>query len=175
MFYGPEIEEEQIELDDEIVLQDIEKQSVNKKYRPKRNMKANENGSAPDGDLFANKFARLRSGVTAYYIIDPPPTRHSPKEVGEEQTLPVILCLHGMTNSSYMYRDVAEILAAAAKCRVVAFDFYGRGRSAWTGSACTLDLFVTQAKELLDGKGFWLVVLLLWGTLLLSICCDFIF
>ena len=99
---------------------------------------------------FANKFARLRGGLTAYYVIDPPKSKHNPHEI--EYDLPVILCMHGMTNSSYMYRDVAEHLAVAAKCRVVAFDFYGRGRSAWTGSSCTMDLFVTQAKELLNGR-----------------------
>jgi len=38
--------------------------------------------------------------------------------------------------------------------QVLVFDFYGRGRSEWTGNDLTLDVLVTQTRELLDALGF---------------------
>ena len=38
------------------------------------------------------------------------------------------------------------------QARTLVFDFYGHGRSPWTGVPITLDVLVTQTKELLDCK-----------------------
>ena len=67
---------------------------------------------------------------------------------------PVIVCLHGITDSSYTWSDLVDLLANSdegPKARILIFDFYGRGRSPWTGSPCSLDVFVSQTKELLEG------------------------
>jgi pimeloyl-ACP methyl ester carboxylesterase len=71
-------------------------------------------------------------------------------------SVPLIVCLHGMTNSSYMWADIADLLTdfeQGPQARVLVFDFYGRGRSPWTGVNITLDTLVTQTKELLDFLG----------------------
>lgn len=105
---------------------------------------------APDLDFHANCFIKLTHGVTAYRLIEPSTATDENAEF-----LPVIVCLHGMYNSSYMWADVADLLCDCEQgpnSRVLVFDFYGRGRSPWTGVQCSLDVLVTQTKELLDGE-----------------------
>lgn len=104
---------------------------------------------APDADFCADSFIKLSRGVTAYRLIEPSTAKDETVE-----SLPVAVLLHGMYTSSYMWADVADLLCDCEQgpnCRVLVFDFYGRGRSPWTGVQCTLDCLVTQTKELLDG------------------------
>jgi pimeloyl-ACP methyl ester carboxylesterase len=52
-----------------------------------------------------------------------------------------------------MWADIADLLSdfeQGPQARVLVFDFYGRGRSPWTGVNITLDTLVTQTKELMD-------------------------
>lgn len=130
---------------------DIEN-SFGHRFVPRLNLDANEQGPAPDGNLFANTYVKLSHGITAYYVIDPPHSPLSNQNGISCSDIPVILCLHGLTNSSYMFRDLAEQLAANTSSQVIAFDFYGRGRSPWTGVKCSLETFVSQATELLECK-----------------------
>ena len=122
---------------------------VPRRFVPIRNSNTNEQGPTPDGELFANSYVKLSHGITAYYIIEPADVDELESDPLE---VPVVLCLHGLTNSSYMYRDLAEHLSVNTKSRVLAFDFYGRGRSPWTGVKCTMETFVCQATELLERK-----------------------
>jgi pimeloyl-ACP methyl ester carboxylesterase len=88
--------------------------------------------------------------LTAYHFMEPGSVS---EDMAEE--IPVIVCLHGLTNCSYMWADIVDLLADSEqgpKARVLIFDFYGRGRSPWTGVPITLDVLVTQTKELLDCK-----------------------
>lgn len=104
----------------------------------------------PDDNFHADCFVQLSEGLTAYHFIEPSSVS---EDMAEE--VPVIVCLHGLTNSSYMWADVVDLLADSEQgpqARVLVFDFYGRGRSPWTGVPITLDVLVTQTKELLDCK-----------------------
>lgn len=104
---------------------------------------------SPDFDFHADSFIKLTYGITAYRLIDP-------RDISiPEHKIPLIVCLHGVSNSSYMWSDVADLLTdfeQGPQARVLIFDFYGRGRSPWTGVNITLDILVTQTKELLDCK-----------------------
>jgi hypothetical protein len=107
--------------------------------------------NSPDVDFHADSLIKLTHGVTAYRIIDP-------KNVGSRalDTIPIIVCLHGLLSASYMWGDIADLLSdfeQGPQARVLVFDFYGRGRSPWTGVDITLDTLVTQTKELMDGMG----------------------
>lgn len=105
--------------------------------------------SSPDFDFHADSLTKLTHGVTAYRLIEPRETTASPDNV------PLIVCLHGLSNCSYMWADVADLLSdfeQGPQARVLVFDFYGRGRSPWTGVNITLDTLVTQTKELMDCK-----------------------
>jgi hypothetical protein len=105
---------------------------------------------APDADFCAESLIKLSHGVTAYRLIEP-----STAEDDAADEIPVIVCLHGMYNSSYMWADCADLLCDCERgpnSRVLVFDFYGRGRSPWTGVPITLDVLVVQTKELLDCK-----------------------
>lgn len=103
-------------------------------------------GTPPDEDFHANKFAKLSHGMTAYRILDP---------IGSDNpNPPLIVLLHGLFDSSYIWADVAELLAdfeQGPRAQILIMDFYGHGRSPWTGEDITLDYLVTQVKELLDG------------------------
>jgi hypothetical protein len=104
----------------------------------------------PDENFHADCFVQLSKGKTAYRFIEPSTVSD---DMADE--IPVIVCLHGLTNSSYMWGDIVDLLSESEQgpqARVLVFDFYGRGRSPWNGVAITLDVLVTQTKELLDCK-----------------------
>jgi len=101
----------------------------------------------PDEDFHANKLVKLSRGYTAYRILDPISSENS--------NPPLIVLLHGLYDSSYIWADVAELLAdfeQGPRAQVLIMDFYGHGRSPWNGQDITLDYLVTQVKELLDSK-----------------------
>mmetsp|Transcript_24333 Transcript_24333/g.35671 ORF Transcript_24333/g.35671 Transcript_24333/m.35671 type:complete len:402 (-) Transcript_24333:151-1356(-) len=107
-------------------------------------------GESPDHSFGANVLVHLSRGNTAYKVIEP---EEKYDENGNVVDAPTIVCLHGLTDCSYIWEDVAEVLScgdAGPTARVLVFDFYGRGRSPWSGFPCTLDVHVTQLKELLD-------------------------
>ncbi|RYH02506.1 alpha/beta hydrolase [archaeon] len=101
----------------------------------------------PDEDFHCKKVIRLPHGYTAYRLIEPSNPTSSPA--------PLTVLIHGMYNSGYMWADLAELMAEfeqGPKCRVLIYDLYGRGRSPWTGLPLSLDMYVMQIKELLDGE-----------------------
>jgi pimeloyl-ACP methyl ester carboxylesterase len=105
--------------------------------------------NSPDAEFHADSLIKLTHGVTAYRVIEP-------KDIGSRSldTVPIIVCLHGLVTASYMWQDIADLLSdfeQGPQARVLVFDFYGRGRSPWTGVDITLDTLVTQTKELMDG------------------------
>jgi hypothetical protein len=103
---------------------------------------------APDIDFCANTLVKLTHGVTAYRLIEP-----STAVDEDAHLIPLVVCLHDLTSCSYMWGDVADLLAdceQGPQARVLVLDFYGRGRSPWTGVQCTLDVLVMQVKELLE-------------------------
>ena len=107
-------------------------------------------GAAPDEDFHADCLVQLTKGITAYRFVEPSTVSD---DLADE--IPVIVCLHGLTNSSCMWGDVVDLLSESEQgpqARVLVFDFYGRGRSPWNGVPITLDVLVTQTKELLDCK-----------------------
>jgi pimeloyl-ACP methyl ester carboxylesterase len=106
--------------------------------------------NSPDLDFHADSLIKLTHGITAYRIVEPKNLEGRPIE-----EIPIIVCLHGMFNASYMWADIADLLSdfeQGPQARVLVFDFYGRGRSPWTGVDITLDTLVTQTKELMDCK-----------------------
>lgn len=117
------------------------------------------NAIAPDENFHADCFVQLTKGRTAYRFIEPSSVSD---EMADE--IPVIVCLHGLTNCSYMWGDIVDLLSESEQgpqARILVFDFYGRGRSPWNGVPITLDVLVTQTKELLDCKSFYLTWVLL--------------
>ena len=105
---------------------------------------------SPDSDFCADTLVKLSNGVTAYRLIEPSTSLDT-----EADQIPLVICLHDLTSCSYMWADVADLMAdceQGPQARVLVLDFYGRGRSPWTGVQCTLDVFVMQIKELLDCK-----------------------
>ena len=101
----------------------------------------------PDVDFYADTLVKLSNGITAYRLTEPSTTTVPPEQ------LPLVVCLHDLTTSSYVWADVVDLLAdceQGPKARTLVFDFYGRGRSPWIGVPCTLDVLVQQVKELLD-------------------------
>jgi len=101
----------------------------------------------PDSDFFGDSLIKLKHGVTAFRIIEPRPS------IRQRENKPVIVCLHGMYSSSFMWADIGDLLSdfeQGPNARVLVFDFYGHGRSSWDGTKLTLDVLVTQTKELMD-------------------------
>lgn len=85
-------------------------------------------GTAPDSTFAATQLIHLTRGNTAYKIIE---SDGLVDERGNTMDPITIVCLHGLTDSSYIWEDIAEVLSSsdAGPCaRVVVFDFYGRGR-----------------------------------------------
>lgn len=109
------------------------------------------NERMPDYTFHAIHKIRLSRGTTSYTLIDPGPKYDASGDVVEPHTT---VLLHGLTDSCYIWEDIVEVLSCeeiiGAVPRILVFDFYGRGRSPWSGFPCTLDVFVTQLKELLD-------------------------
>lgn len=100
-----------------------------------------------DRDFHADKIIRLTDGYTAYKLLEP--------KKADNPNPPLIILLHGMQNASYMWADVAELLAdfeQGPQAQVLVLDFYGHGRSPWDGRNLSLDCLVTQVRELMDGK-----------------------
>jgi len=101
-----------------------------------------------DRDFHADKMIRLSDGYTAYRLLEPKKT--------DNPSPPLIVLLHGFQNSSYMWADVAELLAdfeQGPQAQVLVMDFYGHGRSPWDGRNMSLDCLVTQVRELMDALG----------------------
>ena len=103
----------------------------------------------PDIDFHANSYVKLSHGVTAYKLLEP-------SEVGDDEladNTPVIICLHGISDSSYIWSDLADLLCdyeLGPSSRVLVYDMYGRGRSPWTSVPMTMNVLVTQLKDLLE-------------------------
>lgn len=119
---------------------------------PSRNPTDTHLEMSPDSDFHADSLIKLTHGITAFRLIEPKTERE------EGVTAPVIVCLHGLSNCFYMWADVTDLLTdfdQGPQARILVFDFYGRGRSPWTGVNITLDTLVTQTKELLDCKLFY--------------------
>eukprot|EP01035_Chromulina_nebulosa_P017088 gene17088-22601_t len=117
-----------------------------------RGINLNDGDQSPDNDFCASTFMKLTHGITAYRLLEPALV---PDELIDK--LPLIVCLHGLTTASYMWADLSDLLMNCdhgPQCRVLCFDFYGHGRSPWNGVTVSLDLLVTQTKELLDVLGF---------------------
>jgi len=107
---------------------------------------------APDVDFCADAQVKLTNGITAYRLTEPQGNLSLAPE-----DKPLIVCLHDLSNCSYMWADAVDLLAdcdQGPRARVLVLDFYGRGRSPWIGVPCTLEVFVLQIKELLDCKFF---------------------
>lgn len=105
--------------------------------------------NSPDAEFHADSLIKLTHGVTAYRIIEP-------KDMNSKSldTVPIIVLLHSLHGASYMWADIADLLSdfeQGPQAKILVFDFYGRGRSPWTGVDITLDTLVTQTKELMDG------------------------
>jgi pimeloyl-ACP methyl ester carboxylesterase len=105
---------------------------------------------SPDADWYADTLFVASRGSTAYRLDSPP---------SDAQTdhVPVVICLHDLTNCSYMWKDFAHLLVNARTgppARVLVMDFYGHGRSPYTkGTKLTLEVFVSQLHELLYATG----------------------
>ncbi len=105
--------------------------------------------NSPDAEFHADSLIKLTHGVTAYRIIEPKDMNGKTAD-----TVPIIVLLHSLHGASYMWADIADLLSdfeQGPQAKVLVFDFYGRGRSPWTGVDITLDTLVTQTKELMDG------------------------
>jgi pimeloyl-ACP methyl ester carboxylesterase len=93
---------------------------------------------APDEDFHANCKIKLSHGVTAFRLLSSATNNgfsHLDKKINISQE-PLIVCLHGFSNSSYMWENIANLLSKYDQgpcAQVLVFDFYGRGRSEWTG------------------------------------------
>lgn len=101
----------------------------------------------PDAAWAADMTVVLSNGITAYRLDEP-------ERDGQTDHIPLVVCMHDMSNCSFMWRDLVHLLTnlrTGPPVRVLTFDFYGRGRSHYTaGMACTMDLFVEQLYELLQ-------------------------
>ncbi len=139
------------------------------------NMESPEFDKPPDDDFYADNLIELTHGYTAYRLLEPAQTA-----ANVNVTPPLIILLHGMQNASYMWADIAELLAdfeQGPQAQVLVFDFYGRGRSPWTGIPISLDLLVGQVKELMDGRFIFAILPCLFTyyiTMLLYFSVGFI-
>ncbi len=64
---------------------------------------------------------------------------------------PVIVCVHGLTTPSVVWKDLLEPLAQMG-ARVLIYDLYGRGYSDRPKGPQTTEFFVRQLKELLTNQ-----------------------
>eukprot|EP01112_Ceratiomyxa_fruticulosa_P023984 TRINITY_DN946_c0_g1_i2.p1 TRINITY_DN946_c0_g1~~TRINITY_DN946_c0_g1_i2.p1 ORF type:complete len:297 (+),score=56.94 TRINITY_DN946_c0_g1_i2:649-1539(+) len=74
-------------------------------------------------------------------------------EIHGHQEGEVILCMHGITLSSFIFKYIVQDLIARGKYKVVTFDFYGRGKTDAANVDNNLELFVGQAHELVTKLG----------------------
>lgn len=105
-----------------------------------------------DTSFYADCFVNLSHGKTAYRFIEP----NDCLEQEEADYLPLTILLHGMYNFSYMWADLTDLLTdsqVGPKSRVLILDFYGHGRSPWDGVQLSLDIYVSQVKEVVDYLG----------------------
>ncbi len=65
---------------------------------------------------------------------------------------PVIVCVHGLTTSEYVWGDIAANLIDIG-FRVVTYDLYGRGYSDRPGGPQDAALFLEQLNDVLEAKG----------------------
>jgi len=104
----------------------------------------------PDVEYCCDTTILLSRGTCAYRLDVPEPD-------GQADFIPLVVCLHDLMNCSSMWRDLSHLITHATTgppARVLAFDFYGRGRSLYTtGIKCSLELFVEQLRDLLDATG----------------------
>lgn len=126
-----------------------------------------------DMDFHADKIIRLTDGYTAYRLLEPKKTQRT-----DASSPPLIILLHGMQNSSYMWADVAELLVCfeqGPQAQVLVMDFYGHGRSPWDGRNLSLDCLVTQVRELMDGMCYLveIIVTVLHTILLINAFLSF--
>ncbi len=107
---------------------------------------------SPDEEWCADTLIKLTRGVTAYRLEIPESSNDA-----QADHVPLVVCLHDISNASYMWKDLAFLLQhvqTGPPARVLVLDFYGSGRSPWCeGVKCTLDTFVHQVKELIDVLG----------------------
>jgi hypothetical protein len=98
--------------------------------------------AAPDEEFHADSEIDLPLGKTAYKLIKPPqisnPSSNFKSKRADRSIIgdPIIVCLHGFCNSSYMWQTIATILSSfedGPQAQVLVFDFFGRGRSEWRG------------------------------------------
>ncbi|MCV6586735.1 MAG: alpha/beta hydrolase [Marinibacterium sp.] len=87
----------------------------------------------------SGQFADLPGGTTHYSWTGP-------------DDGPVVVCVHGLTTPSFVWRGVAAGLAAAGY-RVLSYDLYGRGYSERVRGVQSDRFFVTQLDELLADQG----------------------
>lgn len=90
-------------------------------------------GSAP------GQFVELSNGVTHFQWFGP--------ERG-----PVVVCVHGLTTPSFVWRSIARALAGAGY-RVLTYDLYGRGYSDRPRGKQDRVFFIQQLTELLAVEG----------------------
>jgi pimeloyl-ACP methyl ester carboxylesterase len=80
--------------------------------------------ATPDQSFFATQLFQN----TAYRLIEP----EEELDANGAPLKPItIVCLHGLTDSSYIWEDIVELLSLTdlgPRARVVVLDFYGRGR-----------------------------------------------
>ena len=79
----------------------------------------------PDEDWCADTKIVLSRGITAFRYDEP-------DQDGQADHVPLVVCLHDMTNSSYMWKDLSRLLVnslTGPPARILTYDIYGRGRS----------------------------------------------
>ena len=104
---------------------------------------------SPDEEWCADTLIKLTRGVTAYRLEIPESSNDA-----QVDHVPLVVCLHDISNASYMWKDLAFLLQhvkTGPPARVLVLDFYGSGRSPrCEGVKCNLDTFVHQVKDLID-------------------------
>lgn len=92
----------------------------------------------PDEHFHADLEIELSFGTTAYKLIKPAESLSIVNNKTDRSLIsePIIVLLHGFCNSSYMWESIAALLSTfenGPQAQVLLFDFYGRGRSTWSG------------------------------------------
>lgn len=85
------------------------------------------------------RFVELSQGVTHYQW-------HGPARG------PVVVCVHGLTTPSFVWRSIAKALAVSG-WRVLTYDLYGRGYSSRAKGPQNKQFFLRQLTELLAHEG----------------------